>query len=89
MVTTGGGGGGGGAVTVKLTALLVTPCAEAVIWVEPAATPFASPVFLPSELMLLTVAALVLELAHANVTPVITLLYWSTPTAVNCCVFPA
>ena len=75
VVTTGGGGGGGGAVTVNATGLLVIPCAEAVIWVEPAAIPFAKPALTPSELMLLTVAASVLELDHANVIPLMALLY--------------
>ena len=75
VVTTGGGGGGGGEVTVKATVLLVMPCAEAVICVEPAAVPFAKPALTPSELMLLKVAAFVLELDHANVIPLMALPY--------------
>jgi hypothetical protein len=64
-------------VTVNVTLLLLTPWAEAVIYAVPAVTPVASPVVAPSELTLLTVATVVLELAHTNTIPLITLPYWS------------
>ena len=47
VVTVGGGGGGGGAVTVSETPAL-TPFALAVICVEPAAMPVATPSSLPA-----------------------------------------
>ena len=53
-----------GAVTVSVTAVLVTPLALAVIWVVPNAMPVASPV------LLLIVATFVALLDHVKATPV-------------------
>jgi hypothetical protein len=71
----------GGLATAKRTALLVTPCADAVICAVPADTPLVSPATL-------TVATLTLELDHVNMTPLMAFPYWSCPTAANCCVPP-
>ena len=77
VVTAGGGGGGGGAVTVRVTLLLLTPWAEAMICTLPAVIPVAIPADAPSELTLLTVATPVLELAQTKAIPFITVPYWS------------
>ncbi len=74
VVTVGGGGGGGGAVTVRV-AVMLTPFADALICVDPAAKPVAIPSVSPSEFIAVTDAADVLELYQSKVMPVITLLY--------------
>ena len=74
VVTVGGGGGGGGAVTVRV-AIVLTPFAQALICVDPAAKPVAIPSVSPSEFTAVTDATIVLELYQAKVIPVITLLY--------------
>jgi hypothetical protein len=70
-----------GEVTVSVSAELVTPLAEAVIWDVPALTPVARP-------LLLTVATLGAPLAQVNVTPLMTLPLLSFAVALNCCVLP-
>ena len=66
---------GGGGNTVSDAGALLIPAAEAVICTVPAATPVAT---LPLRIAI----ALVPSEAHENVTPLITLLNWSYPTAV-------
>jgi hypothetical protein len=73
----------GAAITVSVSGALVTPWAEAVICVAPAATPVARPV---DELMVAILAAL---LAQAKVTPLMVLPLLSFAVAVNCSVAPA
>jgi hypothetical protein len=63
-------------VTVKVTAMLVTPPDAAVIWVVPANAPVASP-------LLLMVATLVALLAQVRVTPLMVFPLVSLATAVN------
>lgn len=70
----------GAAVTVSVSGALVTPWADAVICVVPAATPVATPV---AELMVATPAAL---LAQVKVTPPMMLPLLSFAVAANCSV---
>ena len=75
-------GGGGGAATLRDAESLVTPCADALICVVPAATPVTIP-------LILTVATAGLLDCQRKITPLIVLPYWSVAKAVNCCVVPA
>ncbi|MGB8522782.1 MAG: hypothetical protein WCD43_07435 [Candidatus Acidiferrales bacterium] len=69
-------------VTVRVAGPLVTPLATAVIWVVPGNKPKATP------LLALTGATLGALLAHAKMTPVMTLPCWSLAVAVNEAVQP-
>src|ERR1700737_942261 len=70
-----------GLTTVKMLPFPLTPCADALIGVVPAASPVASPVSV-------MVAVPGLALAQVNTTPLIAFPYWSLPTALNCWVPP-